>query len=130
MKKLNWILIVSLAIIVFTGITFAADTNVKGYINIHAIYNLTPGGTTECSWDWGNLSGNVSVTLWKGGKLVTTFADSCPLGANGKGSLVIKIPIEATPGTYQIYIKSLTDPQVEAKRVVVIIKNSGKSNNK
>ena len=128
MKKLNWLLIVSLALIVFTGITFAAGVNVKGQINIHAIYNLTPGGTAECSWDWGNLSGNVSVTLWKGGKLVTTFADACPLGANGKGSLTIKIPLETTPGTYELHVKSLNDPQIEGKRVVVIIakSNTGK----
>jgi hypothetical protein len=124
MKKMNWVLIVSLTLIAFTGIVFAAGTDVKGQINIHAIYNLTPGGTTECSWDWSNLSGNVSVTLWKAGKLVTTFTDACPLGANGQGSLVIKIPIEVTPGTYELHVKSLTDPQVEGKRIVVIIAKS------
>ena len=50
MKKMNQFLIVSLALIVFTGIAFAAGANVKGQINIHAIYNLVPGGTAECSW--------------------------------------------------------------------------------
>lgn len=123
MKKQLLILTIMLITIFLVGGSSLAMTKTElGTINIRAMNNLVPGGTTVCSWDWGNLTGKVSITLWQGNQLIATFSGAYPIGVQGKGSITFKVPANLAPNTYELRVKSLTDPRVEARRVVNVVK--------
>jgi hypothetical protein len=77
-----------------------------------------------CNWDWGNLDGNVEVTLWKANHLVVTLSASCSVGENGKGSAIIGVPAKLSPGGYEVWVKSISHPEVEARQPVNIVANT------
>ena len=93
-------------------------------IHILALNDWTLGSMQTCSWDWGNLTGNVKLTLWKGNQLVATLSPSCPVGMNERGSLSIQVPATLTAGTYELRIESLNNPRIGDRRILKIIGKS------
>jgi hypothetical protein len=90
-------------------------------IHLLALTDWTPGSMQMCSWDWGNLKGNVKLTLWKGNQLVATLSPSCPVGLSGRGSANIQVPPNLTPGEYELRIVSLGNPKIADRRILKII---------
>jgi hypothetical protein len=95
----------------------------KVTLKLAALGSWAAGTNQRCSWDWGNLDGNVEVTLWKANRLVVTLVPSCALGANGTGSVVVGVPAKIVPGTYEIRVKSISHPEIVARQAVTIVAN-------
>ncbi len=116
-------LILSIALVTCfsAGTVLAMNKTDKPALKLAAPGNWTAGSTQRCSWDWGNLDGNVEVTLWKAGRLVATLAPSCALGANGTGSVTVNVPAKAAAGSYEIRLKSIDHPEIVARQVVTIV---------
>jgi len=93
-------------------------------IHLLALTDWTPGSMQLCSWDWGNLKGNVKLTLWKGNQLVATLSPTCPIGLSGRGSANIQVPPNLTPGEYELRIVSLENPRIGDRRILKIIGKS------
>jgi hypothetical protein len=93
-------------------------------IHILALNDWTAGSVQMCSWEWGKMTGNVKLTLWKGNQLVATLSPSCPVGMNGRGSFTILVPTNLTPGEYELRLVSLSNPQIGDRRILKIIDKS------
>lgn len=114
---LRWLVCVVFAGLCWSSSALAMNKTDKGMLTLSAPGNWVSGSTVQCSWDWGNLDGNVELSLWKGGRLVATLA-SCPLGENGKGSASIAVPAKLTPGAYEVRLKSAKHPELISKMAV------------
>jgi hypothetical protein len=134
MRKSHLLLILVLIILLCAGISQAMTkwelgisppaltSAIRTFIRVAPLGDWESGGTAICSWDWGNLTGNVNVTLLKGSQVVATLSASCLIGENGKGSLTVKVPANLSPGTYELRVKSVAKPQIEDRRTVKIVK--------
>ncbi len=90
-------------------------------LKIAALGNWAVGTTQRCTWDWGNLDGNVEITLWQGTRQIATLSASCAIGQNGKGSAQVSVPAKASPGAYEIRVKSISHPEVFARQAVTLV---------
>ncbi len=95
-----------------------------GKIHFLKLNDWTIGSNQLCSWDWGNVKGNVKLTLWKGNQLIATLSPSCPVGVKGKGSISILVPKDLKPGEYELRIVSLSDPKIGDRLILKIIDKS------
>ncbi len=85
--------------------------------------NWAVGTNQRCSWDWGNLDGNVEVTLWQANRQIVTLASSISVGQNGKGFAAVSVPAKLIPGTYEIRVKSISHPEVMARQTITLVTN-------
>ncbi|MGD0337295.1 MAG: hypothetical protein ABSB78_00755 [Bacteroidota bacterium] len=97
---------------------------IKGSLHILKLNDWTIGSNQLCSWDWGNVKGNVKLTLWKGNQLIATLSPSCPVGLDGKGSTRLLVPANLKPGEYELRIVSLSDPKIGDRHILKIIDKS------
>ncbi len=123
MNTRRLILSVAWAACFSAGAALAMTKTDKPTLKLAALGSWTAGTSQRCSWDWGNLDGNVEVTLWKAGRLVATLVPSCALGANGTGSATVSVPARAAPGAYEIRVKSISHPEIVARAAVTIVAN-------
>ncbi len=128
LKKVSAVLIITLSFFSLNVYAQKGGQNMPDdlldKIHILALNDWTPGGSQVCSWDWGKMTGNVKLTLWKGNLLVATLSPSCPVGMNGRGSITIQVPANLRPGEYELRIVSLSKPQIGDRRILKIIDKS------
>ncbi len=120
MNKIRQIVFATITVLLLSQ-GAAAMMKSTGIVRITATGDWVQGASRACSWDWGNLTGNVQVTLWKGGQQVAVLAPSCPLGANGKGSVTVKVPANLAPGAYELRVKSIATPEVVGKLTINVV---------
>ncbi len=109
------------------GAALAMNKTDKVVLKLAAPGNWTAGSTVRCTWDWGNLDGNVEITLWKANRLVATLAPSCALGSNGTGSVSVTVPARLAAGAYEVRVKSLAHPEIVARQPVAIAAAAGRA---
>jgi hypothetical protein len=112
---------VVIALACWSGSVHAMTKTDKATLKMSAPSDWVAGTSQQCSWDWGNLDGNVEVTLWKSNQLVTTLAPSCAIGTNGTGSMTVAVPEKLAAGAYEVRVKSLKHPEVVAKQPVNLV---------